>query len=316
MRNKRIAALDLGSNSFHMIIGELKDNNSFEIIERKREVLRLASQKKGEHSYITEDETDKSILVIKDFKQTASRYGAEIKAVATRAVREAINGKDFTERIFKETSIKVEIISGEKEAELIFLGASDWLGLFEKKILVIDIGGGSTEIIIGADKKIVFSGSLKLGAVRIIRNFFPGFIISPERITLCRNFIKEELVKSLKDVSGITYDTAAGASGTILSVASSLYFGKHHRYPDLIRTIQITFEELKVFAENLLAKSTVKERLLIPGIEEKRADILPAGVLILQELFSFFKINIFNISEYGLREGIILSYLGSNKNPG
>jgi exopolyphosphatase/guanosine-5'-triphosphate,3'-diphosphate pyrophosphatase len=309
---KRIAAVDLGSNSFHMIIAEVKENGSFEIIERRREIVRLGSRKKGNLNYITEEELQNSIGILNEFKKVADRYNAAIKAVATSAVRESSNWKTFIDKIFNEISIEVEIISGGKEAELIFLGAAEGFNLKEKKVIVIDIGGGSTEIIIGHGEKITSAASIQLGSVRLMRDFFPDYIVAQEKINACRNFIKEELKKSL-DVPKFNWDVAAGASGTILSIGLAIYIQKHGKLPERINKAQITDEDLKRFSETVLSKSSVQERLLIPGIEEKRADVLPAGILILDELFVFFNLKSLSLSESGLREGIIRSYLNLSK---
>ncbi len=309
MPNRHIAAIDLGTNSFHLIIAYIKENGSLQIIDRRREVIRIASSKAGGFGFITDEEINKSIQILKGFKLLADEYKAEIRAAATSAVREASNGKDFIKKIFNETTINAEIISGKREAELIFLGAAKALNLKDKNALVIDTGGGSTEIIVGNVDKIIFAESLKLGSVRLSRKFFPDFTLSPENITLCTNYIKDELAKLSNKALLLNYDTVIGASGTILSAAATIHFMKHKFFPEKINGIQFTFEELKELSGIVLSKPTIEKRLLISGIEEKRADILPAGLLILNELFIFFNIKTLIVSEYGLREGLILETL-------
>jgi exopolyphosphatase/guanosine-5'-triphosphate,3'-diphosphate pyrophosphatase len=307
--NRHIAAVDLGTNSFHLIIADVKGNGSFEIVDRRREIIRIGSHKMGYLPFITDDEISRSIEILIAYKRLADEYKAEIKAVATSAIRESSNGKEFVEKIFNETLIRVEIISGKREAELIFSGAAKAVNLRDKNILVIDTGGGSTEIIFGNNDKIIFAESLKLGSVRLSRKFFPDYILSPEKIEHCRNFIKNELMKRSYMVSKFSYDTFIGASGTILSAAATIYFIKHKYFPEKLNGREFRVEDLTEFTGRVLSGLTKEERLSIPGIEEKRADILPAGLLILNELFAFFNINTLTLSEYGLREGMIISSL-------
>jgi exopolyphosphatase/guanosine-5'-triphosphate,3'-diphosphate pyrophosphatase len=289
-----------------MIIGEINENGSFQIIDRRREVIRVGSHTDEVEENISREEIIRAIEILKKFRHLADHYEAEIRAAATSAIRESSNGENFIENIFIETGIPVEIISGKREAELIFLGAVHALKLNQKKVLVLDIGGGSTEIILGNMNQIIFAESLKIGAVRLSRKFFPEFIITPESIELCRNYIDAELSKIYNKGSAV-YDLAVGASGTILSAASTIYFQKYNRFPEKINGIQFSSEELKELSGKILSKSAVKERLQIPGIEEKRADVLPAGLLILNKLFELFNIRSLIISEYGLREGMIIN---------
>ncbi len=306
MPTKHIAAIDLGSNSFHMIITEINENGSFQIIDRRREVIRIGSYTDEGKENISREEMIRAIEILKKFRHLADHHASEIRAVATSAIRESSNGENFIEDIFTETGIPVEIISGEREAELIFLGAVHALKLNREKVLVMDIGGGSTEIILGNKNQIILAESLKIGAVRLSRKFFPEFIITPGSIELCRNYIDAELSKIYNKNSAV-YDLAVGASGTILSAASTIYFQKYNRFPEKINGIQFSSEELKELSGKVFAKSTIEKRLQIPGIEEKRADVLPAGLIILNKLFGLFNIRSLTISEYGLREGMIIN---------
>jgi exopolyphosphatase/guanosine-5'-triphosphate,3'-diphosphate pyrophosphatase len=289
-----------------MIIAEINENGLFQIVDRRREVIRIGSYtEKGEEN-ISREEIIRAIEILKKFRHLADHYEAEIRAAATSAIRESSNGENLIENIFMETGIPVEIISGKREAELIFLGAVHALKLKWEKVLVIDIGGGSTEIILGNMNQIIFTESLKIGAVRLSRKFFPKFIITPESIELCKNYIDAELSK-ISNIDSAVYDLAVGASGTILSAASTIYFQKYNRFPEKINGIQFSSDELKELSQKVLSKSTTEERLQIPGIEAKRADVLPAGLIILNKLFGLFNIRCLTISEYGLREGMIIN---------
>jgi exopolyphosphatase/guanosine-5'-triphosphate,3'-diphosphate pyrophosphatase len=133
---KCIAAIDMGTNSFHLIIVELKKDGNFKIIDREREVIRLGSQSGKGFSMIVEDEMEKAINILKGYEKIAAFYNAEIRAIATSAVREAKNKDEFIDRVFEETGITVEAIDGKWEAELIYLGVQHALEVKKKRVLV------------------------------------------------------------------------------------------------------------------------------------------------------------------------------------
>ena len=147
--NKCIAAVDMGTNSFHLIIVQVRKNGSFKIIDREREVIRLGSHKGTDLSIISEGEIEKSIDVLSEFDKIAKFYGAELRAIATSAVREAGNKDEFITRVYDATGIAVEAIEGVKEAELIYLGVQKALDVKNKRVFCVDIGGGSTEFLVG-----------------------------------------------------------------------------------------------------------------------------------------------------------------------
>jgi hypothetical protein len=169
--NEYLAAIDIGTNSIHLVVVKANENNRFEIIAQEKEVVRLGSGSK-DMKYLKEDAMDRGIEVLKRYKQIADISRAEVKAVATSAVREALNQEVFIQRARAEAGIEVEIISGFEEARLIYLGVLQALPIFDKKILLIDIGGGSTEFLIGKAGEMIEANSLKLGAIRLTDQFF------------------------------------------------------------------------------------------------------------------------------------------------
>ena len=182
---KRIAAIDMGTNSFHLIIVEMREDGSIKFLDREREFIRLGSELGEDLSFISEGETAKAISVLQNFSSIAKYYKADIRAVSTSAVREAKNKNNFIDEVFKQTGIKVETIEGTEEAKLIFLGMKNALPLNDKSVLGIDIGGGSTEFIYGVNGIPVYAESVKVGAVRLSKKFFPDFIITESSIKDC-----------------------------------------------------------------------------------------------------------------------------------
>jgi exopolyphosphatase/guanosine-5'-triphosphate,3'-diphosphate pyrophosphatase len=306
MASKHIAAIDMGTNSFHLVIVQVKDNGTFKVVDREREVIRLGSSQGKDLSFISPEEMNRAIQIMLRFKKLAEYYKAKIRAIATSAVREARNKDDFIRSIRELTSIRVEVIEGKQEAELIFAGANKALEISDKRSLCIDIGGGSTEIILGKNGKSVFAASVKAGAVRLSKKFFPNYLLTDDSIRECEQYIEHEIKSDPVISFDKRFELAVGASGTIQSVAAMIYYSRTGKKAKTLNGFLFTKDELLKITELILSKKTLEERLKIKGIEEKRADIIPAGLIILGQIFKLFKIETMTVSDFALREGMIL----------
>ena len=176
----------------------------------------------------------------------------------------------------------------------------------KKDSLCVDIGGGSTEMIYSAAGKIVFAESFKLGAVRLTKKFFPGAVLNQTSIAHCSEFIEEQFNENKNIRFDIPFDIAAGSSGTIQNASSIIHFGNQNKILRKLNGFTFSAQDLNEVIDFVLSCKTTKDRLRIGGIEGKRADILPAGLLILKKIFELFNIRSMVLSEYALREGIIL----------
>jgi exopolyphosphatase / guanosine-5'-triphosphate,3'-diphosphate pyrophosphatase len=310
--NNYLAAVDLGTNSFHLIIVKVKKDGSLKIIDREKEVIRLGSHKGEDLSIISEDEIRLSVETLKRFKKTAETYNAKLRAVATSAVRESKNGEIFTEQVFKQTGIKVEVIKGHQEAELIFLGAKKALELDDKKVLCLDVGGGSTEFINGINGEALFAESVKIGSVRLSKKFFPNFALSEKSIKACSDYVENAIKSNHKIKLKADFNFAVGTSGTIQAVASIIRALKGMRSVKKLNGYTFNKDDFQKAYEIVMKGKTVEERKLIKGMELKRADIIPAGMIILSKIIEMFNVNEIKISDYALREGIILEMLEKN----
>ena len=311
MPPKNIAAIDMGTNSFHLVVAELKKKDSFKIIDREKEIIRLGSHKGEALNLISKEETSKAIEVLRRFKQLASYYDAPIRAVATSAVREAFNRNDFIDAVKENTGIHVEVIDGHKEANLIYLGAKKALEISDKRVLCIDIGGGSTEFVLGDNSHPAFAESIKIGAVRLTRKYFRGYILFSEHINECADYIEEAITSNKNICLNEHIELAVGSSGTVQSIASMVSYLRNGVLIKNINGFSFTAEEFFKIAEIVLNKRTPRERMTIGGLEAKRADIIPAGVLILKKIFEMFNLKSMTVSEYALREGIILDMIAN-----
>jgi len=304
--NKCIAAVDMGTNSFHLIIVQVKNDGSFKIIDREREVIRLGSHKGKEFTWISEGEMEKAADVLKDFAKIAQFYKADVRAIATSAIREAKNKSEFIDRILDETGISVEAVDGQTEAELIYLGVQHALDIRDKRILCVDIGGGSTEILLGENGISEFAESLKIGAVRLSKMFFPDFHLTASGIDMCRQYIKDKLRVNSNLHPNHNYEMAIGSSGTIVAAASIISFRRNGKFKKSMNGFTFSSEEIFDLTIDVLKCESPVDRLFIEGMEIKRADIIPAGLLILSEVFKTFKLKEMTVSENALREGIII----------
>jgi exopolyphosphatase / guanosine-5'-triphosphate,3'-diphosphate pyrophosphatase len=311
--NRNFAAVDIGTNSFHLIIAKVNEDFSLTILDREREVIRLGSQKGEEMNHISEEEINRGINVLGKFKKLADTYNAKIQAVATSAVREADNKNDFLMKALEKTGIKIEIINGFKESEYIYKGVRKALRFNDKKLFCLDIGGGSTEYILGYNENIIFGESVKIGAVRLSKKFFPDFILTDDRIMKCKDYIEQQVKLNNKIDLKDKFDLAVGASGTIMAAAGMINFRRSKKPGKSLNEFVFNKADLDDVINKIFEKKTPEERINIEGMEYKRADIIPAGLLILQKSFELFNINEMIISEYALREGVVLSMLENVK---
>jgi len=301
-----LAAIDMGTNSFHLIIVQVNNDGTFKIIDREREVIRLGSHKGTGFELISEGEIEKAIDILKDFKKIARFYGADIRAIATSAVRESKNKEEFLDRVFDATEISVEAINGNYEASLIYLGVQNALHLKNKRVLCVDIGGGSTEFLLGEKGSAEFAESLKLGAVRLSKMFFPEYILSDASVSSCYKYIKDKISSNKNLHPNHRFDFAVGTSGTVTAAAAIIYYKRYKKFASSLNDFSFTSDELnELITEVLKCKSPV-DRLFIEGMEVKRADIIPAGLLILKAVFDTFRLSDMKVSENALREGIII----------
>ncbi|GJQ61773.1 MAG: exopolyphosphatase [Melioribacteraceae bacterium] len=315
MATGNIAAIDIGTNSFHLIVVKADNDGNFDIIDREKEVIRLGDGNPGDIKAILPHSIERAVIALKRFKGIADSHNAGIRAVATSAVREALNGEDFIEKVYHETGIEIEVVSGHEEARLIYLGILKAVPVYDERALCFDIGGGSTEFVVGYQGNILFSTSLKLGAVRLTHKFFPDYKVNKSLIKVCRNWVEGELFHVLRDTKNYSYNKVVGSSGTFLSAASMIAARKGQELSAAIalNNYSFTSDDLFELEEEILSKKTPAQRKKIPGLDGKRIDIIPAGIIILATIVRLLEIKTLTASDYALREGVIIDSIQSVK---
>jgi len=302
-----LGAIDIGTNSFHLVIARIHNDKGFTVLTKDKEVVRLGSGS-NDMKYISEEAMQRGISVLKRFALICKSFGAErVRAVATSATREALNKDEFIGRVKAETGIEIEIISGYEEARLIYLGVLQALPVYNEKILLIDIGGGSTEFLIGKRGNIKYANSIKLGAVRMTQKFFSDEKVKRSSIEDARLFVKGVIAQIVREIKNEDYDTVIGTSGTITNLGFIVRADNNFEFEDNINMNKYTFDKngLESSVKKILKAENYNERLKIPGLDPKRADIIVAGSIILEQIFEELKLKKLTISNYALREGII-----------
>jgi len=307
-----LAVIDCGSNSFHLLIAKITHDGKFEIIRREREVLRIGLNE-TEETIITPDAIERAVDTLLRYKNIALEYNASIKAVGTSAIREAKNSKETVTIIEEKTGIKINVIDGKEEARLIFEGIKKAIQLNTEKTLCIDIGGGSTEIIIGQGKDILYLNSFPLGAVRLTQQFFPDYILTENAIKNCEAHTSSILYNEIPKIKDVGFSKCAGTSGTI-TAAAFMVKALSGEVPDEIYTLNnfsFNRSEFERIFKALIELQTIQERKKITGLDKGRADIIPAGMLILNHLIRNLNIKEITVSGYGIREGVISEFINA-----
>jgi exopolyphosphatase/guanosine-5'-triphosphate,3'-diphosphate pyrophosphatase len=296
-----IAAVDLGSNSFHMIVGELR-HGQLTIIDRIKETVRLA-EGLSDSGDLAPEARARALQCLSRFGQRLREmHAASVRAAGTSTIRRAREDTGFMSEAEEALGHPIEIISGIEEARLIYKGVTHSLPPNEGLRLVMDIGGGSTELILGQGPSPRALESLHLGCVRMTERFFPGGIVTREAFEAARVAARLELrpVKAFFRGSGDV--EAIGTSGTIIST---------ERVASAVGIVErdLTLEALEQLIERVIEAGCVAD-LKLPGLSERRAQVWPGGLSILAELIGVLRIERLKVSDGALREGLLYDLLG------
>lgn len=299
------AAIDIGTNSIHLVVAKVGEGGGLEILTREKDSARLGSGS-GDMRQLSDDSMDRGIAALQRFRRVAETFDADISAVATSAVREAANRQEFIDRARADAGIDVQIISGVEEARLIHLGVLQAVPVFDQQIVLVDIGGGSTELLVGIEGRVLGARSVKLGAIRVTDSYFPGGKVKPKAVAECRTFLRAFLSPVARDIRTLGFETAVGSSGTIANIAEMVEYRRDREPTRWVNNVEFSRADLADLIEDLLAATTTKQRMSLDGLDPKRADIIVGGALVLESVFDRLNIDSMVVSEYALREGVLL----------
>jgi exopolyphosphatase/guanosine-5'-triphosphate,3'-diphosphate pyrophosphatase len=311
-----LAAIDIGTNSFHLIVAEIDPaTKRFKILDREKEIVRLGSSP-TDMKHITESAMVRGTETLKRFKVIADAAKAPIRAIATSAVREAINQDEFIRRIKNETGITIEVASGVEEARLIYLGVLQALPVYNRKILLVDIGGGSTEFLVGEKRKVFYDNSVKLGSVRLTERFFASSKLTKKTIKRCREYILLTMNPLVRAIRKQGYEAVIGTSGTINNIAKMVQCARGgNKSITTLNNYVFARSDFDSVLEKILGAKDTEERTKLEGLDSGRSDIIVAGALILEQVFKELEIEQLTVSEFALREGIIFDTIEKKFRP-
>jgi exopolyphosphatase / guanosine-5'-triphosphate,3'-diphosphate pyrophosphatase len=309
----KLAAIDIGSNSIHLVIVRAVKGQHLEIIDREKEMVRLGSGTLRKHM-LSKETIERAITSLRRFKKMAEANRADlIIATATSAVRESYNSEEFIDRVRKEVGLDVQLLPGVEEARLIALAVSEVTDFNSRRALIIDIGGGSTEFIItgGGQPRLLLS--VRVGAVRLTEKFISTDPISnEERERLVAN-IRADLTRVVWEVKNVGYDFVIGTSGTVLNLVNTVVQSEAaHKLAGAtdFETFgeTVTLDQIKRMNRKL-ARMSLRERSRVPGLETGRADIIVGGGILFETILSELGVEEITSCDWSLREGVIIDYL-------
>lgn len=304
----RIASIDIGTNTFRILVGEVKDKE-LKKLYIDRVITRLGGGFSKEKR-IPEEAAGRAIRVLGGFANILKEYGvAKIRAVATSVVRESINGYEFLERVRRETGIRAEVISGEEEARLTVKGVLKSVSANSEYSVIFDVGGGSTEYVLVEQSEILGLKSTNLGVVHLTERFLEGNMPSKSDIGAISEEIWDVLSSELSWMSKAYSNdlTLIGTAGTPTTLAA-IELGLGNYDPDLVNGFVLKKNAaLKIF--DTLIRIPSEERLRIRGLEKGREDVIIPGALIVLKTMERFSKDEILVSDGGLLEGVAYSII-------
>jgi exopolyphosphatase/guanosine-5'-triphosphate,3'-diphosphate pyrophosphatase len=307
----RIAALDLGSNSFHLLVADAHSDGTFEPLVRDKEMLRLGSVVAAT-GQIGEAAGAAAVDVVRRFRaQAESLEAEELVVCATAALREARDSALIVDRIETETGTKVRVISGREEARLIFGAVRASVVIDPGPALALDLGGGSLELMVGDASRLAWSTSLKLGVGRLTTDLVRGDPPNAGDRRRLVHAVSTAIGRVLPDIAKLEPRLAIGSSGTLETLVRLAAGRRGGPVPASVNQLMVTARELDVLTQDLL-RMTSAERAALPGVDSRRADLLPAGALLAMTVLDLTGLVEFVGCEWALREGMVLDAIASH----
>jgi len=313
MDKQIIAAIDIGTNSIHMVIVKIEPSlPAFTVIAKEKDTVRLGDRDQ-ETGNLTFEAITRSMATLKRCKDLADSFNAnQIIAVATSATREAPNGQKFLRQIESELGILVNLISGQEEARRIYLGVLSGMDFNDQPHIIIDIGGGSTELILADIHEPRFLSSTKIGAVRLSKEFVTTDPINEVELSSLRTYVRGMLERSVdviwNNLQLNEVPRTVGTSGTIETLAIIHAKEKLGTIPDPLNGYEMSRKDLEKIVKKLAGMS-YQERLEVSGVSEKRAEIIVPGAIILLEVMTMLKLDSIVVCQQALREGMIVDWM-------
>jgi exopolyphosphatase/guanosine-5'-triphosphate,3'-diphosphate pyrophosphatase len=309
----KIAIIDIGTNTFKLMIARIQDDGTVTLIDKEKIPVKLGEGGIN-NQLIAHNPFQRGLKAMRTHKAKIDRFQVDqVLAFATSAIRSAKNGREFVRKVKAETGIDIEIISGDREAELIYYGVRNALDIGDEKALIMDIGGGSTEFIIADKNRIYWKHSFELGAARLLEEINPSEPIAKSEIKRLKSYLKDQLQLLWGACELHTVKTLIGSSGSFDSLAEMIYYRFHTIENPLVKT-EYHFD-LKHFEAiyKLLLNSTLEKRFKIRGLAAMRVEMIVVAVIMIKFVCKKLKLSEMRLSTYSLKEGILFDHLQTLK---
>jgi exopolyphosphatase / guanosine-5'-triphosphate,3'-diphosphate pyrophosphatase len=304
----RLAAIDIGTNSIHMIVVRVREDLSFEVVDREKSMVRLGAGGLDGKALTTEATTG-ALRALTTFKRIADSHKVDtILAAATSATREAPNGGDFLARIESQTGIRPRVIAGQEEARLIHMAATYGVNVGASRAVVIDIGGGSVELTLGDAASLRLARSVKLGVIRLKEGYVKSDPLSGRDQRRLSKHVRQGIDGICKQIVAAGYDRVIGTSGTILSLGTMAVAAARGTVPTELRNLRVPAKHIRRLRRDVVEMSE-KERLALPGLDPRRADLTVAGAVLLDTILQRLGAEDLTLCDLALREGLVLDYI-------
>lgn len=308
----RVAAIDIGSNSIHMVVAQVERDGRFHILDRVKEMVRLGERTLNT-GRLSRNAIEAGVRTLSAFRTLAERQGASrIKAVATSAVRESSNGGDFIREVERRVGLRVKVIPGREEARLIYLGVHHAIDLSGKPTLIVDVGGGSTELILVEDGAAVVLESVKIGVARLSERFLQGDPPNRRELAEIESHMRDRLDPILDQFSAHRVKRVVGCSGTMLNLISIAGHLRGDPPNGHLNNFAVSTAEIER-AARLITRSDRAARLQIRGLDAKRVDLITAGACLVVHILRRIRAKQLVACTYALREGVLLDFMARHK---
>ncbi|MEM7549199.1 MAG: exopolyphosphatase [Bacteroidota bacterium] len=303
----RRAVIDLGTNTFHILIADrLQDD--YKIVYKEKVPVKIG-EGGIELKQITDSAIDRALKAVKHFEALISKYEVDdVKCIATSAFRNAENGEKLAEMIKANSGIDVHIIDGQTEASLVLEGVKKAIDLDEDASLVIDIGGGSVEVIIADRNQKYWSESFEIGAQRLLDKFHKSDPITIDEIISIDEYFESTFSKLEQAITEFQPKILIGSSGTFDTLIEIYYAEKSIEKPANQSGYELSRKDFNLIYDELISKNR-EERMEIPGMIEMRVDMIVVAVQLIRFLLEKFNFDLIKISSYALKEGLLYSEL-------
>ena len=307
----RIAAIDIGTNSIHMIVVQVRPDLSFEVIDREKEMVRLGAGGLDGRS-LTPTAMTAALQTLAKFRRLADSHKVDkIVAAATSAIREADNGGDFIADVDRKTQIRIRVISGTEEARLIHMAAVYGVHMAGSPAVVVDIGGGSIEVTLGTASHITHARSFKLGVIRLTERFVRTDPLSERDERRLVKHINREIGGFLATLADKRFDRVIRTSGTILSLGALALSEDGIVRDEALRNRRVSAKAIRRLRRRL-SGADLEARLHMDGLDPRRADIAVAGSILLDSVLRRLGADDLTLCDLALREGLVLDYIHRN----